>query len=331
MDDNREKDAAGSGGRGVDVHRDGQSDAGDALDLCVRAFHVRAVQDEGGKRSIRVVASTPAVDSYDEIVEQSWILDRFNANPVILWAHMSRELPLGYASDVGLVSGNLEMTINFVDEKANPKAPQVFESYKQGSMKAVSVGFYPSDVRLEMRDGREVYVLANNELIECSCTPIGANPEALAKAHQRVKAMALRAAPTNESPAAERGNATENNMTIEKAALDAAEKRAADAEAKIKDLEGKLAGAESMRTKLTGSLVDALIEAGRFAKDERDEQVELALSNQALFERLASKRTIRGAEIVNVKKLPDPPTGGVGAPHGDNAGADVDLLNEEGA
>lgn len=311
MNDNRTKDAAGSGGRGADVYRDGGPDAGDALDLCVREFAVRAVQESGGKCSIRVVASTPAIDSYDEIVEQSWILDRFKANPVILWAHMSRELPLGYASDVGLVAGNLEMTINFVDEKANPKAPMVFESYKQGSMKAVSVGFFPRDVRAEMRDGRDVYVLANNELIECSCTPIPANPEALAKSHARIKAMAMRAAPTNDSPAAERGDHMENAMTNEeKAALDAANAGREAAEKKAQ-------GLEALLKKAIGLAVKSLVEAGRFAQDEIEEQTELAEKSFDLFERMAAKRTIRGAEIVGAKALPPSPAGGAERAAGD--------------
>ena len=293
--------------------------------------------EEGGKRSVRVVASSAAVDSYDEIVEQSWDLSRFLANPVILWAHQSRSMPIGYASDVGLVSGNLEMTINFVDEKANPMAPQVYESYKQGSMRAVSVGFYPRDVRMEMRDGKEVFVLANNVLLECSCTPIGANPEALAKQHALIRSKALAtkgqelrgASASNESPGAsaskelpgaERAIATENGMDPkEKAALDAAN---SEREAAVK----ALADEKAKVKRLTASLVKALVECGRFAKDEIEEQTELAEKSFDLFERLAAKRVVRGVEVVNAKKMPDPPAGGVGEEPG--AGAGIDLLDD---
>jgi len=326
------KDAAGSAS-GAAEHRDGRADESDAGDMCLREFHVRAMSDEGGKRSIRVVASTPAVDSYDEIVEQSWILERFNRNPVILWAHQSRELPLGYATDVGMNGGNLEMTINFVDEKANPKAPLVFESYKQGSMKAVSVGFYPRDIRHEMRDGKDVYVLANNELIECSCTPIGANPEALAKAHARVRSLARR---SNESPAAERGIATENDMDPkDKAALDAANSAREVAEKNLKAAEAKAATAEKAHTDTKALLAKALtfavergVEAGRFAKDEIPDQVELAANNFDLFVRLANKREIRGAAIVGAKALPDSPAGGAEREEGGGVGASVDLMDD---
>ena len=329
MNDQREKDAAGSGGRGADVHRDGQPDADDTLDLCVREFAVRAMSEAPGERWIDVIASTDAIDSYDEIVEQTWDLSRFNANPVILWAHQSRELTLGSASMVRVEDGKLQMRLNFCDADYNPKGPQVYAGFKQKHLRAVSVGFIPRDVRAEMRDGREVYVLSNNLLLEISPTPIGANPEALAKSHARIKAMAARAPASlgnsNESPAAERGDHMENVMTNEeKAALDAAEKRATDAEKKAQ-------GLEALLKKAIGLAVKSLVEAGRFAQDEIEEQTELAEKSFDLFERMAAKRTIRGAEIVNVKKLPDPPTGGVGAPHGDNAGADVDLLNEEGA
>jgi HK97 family phage prohead protease len=319
----RAKDA----GRSADSseHRDGRAGEGDAGDMCLRELVVRAMSDAAtgapGECWIDVIASTAAIDSYDEIVEQTWDLSRFNANPVVLWAHQSRELPLGYASNVGVVNGALQMRLNFCDATANPMGPQVYALFKQKALRAVSVGFIPRDVRLEMRDGREIFVLSNNLLLEISPTPIGANPEALAKSHARIKALAVRA-PT-ESPAAERGIATENSMTIDKAALDAAEKRATDAEQKAKDLETKLAAEKAVRERMTGALVGALVEAGRFSKDEIEEQKELALSNPGLFEKLAAKRTIRGAEIVGARPLPASPAGGAERAAGDAPAGDL--------
>src|SRR5689334_6762020 len=78
------------------------------------------------KRSVRVIASTAAIDSYDEIVEQSWQLERYRSNPVVLYGHNrvgflglggapEKTLPVGYASDVAVVNGQLEATLNFVD------------------------------------------------------------------------------------------------------------------------------------------------------------------------------------------------------------------------
>lgn len=311
MDKFYEKDAAGSGGEGRGTH--------DALDLCVREFSVRAMSDAPSGSPdecwVDVIASTDAIDSYDEIVEQSWDLKRYAANPVILWAHQSRELPIGRASNVGVVDGKLQMRIHFCDAAANPMGPQVYAQYKGGFMKAVSVGFYPRDVRMEVRDGREVFVLANNVLLECSCTPIGANPEALAKSHARIKALATK----KESPGAERAIATENIMDLEKqkAALDAANSEREAAVKRASDAEKALADERAKTKRLTGSLVKALVEAGRFAKDEIEEQTELAEKSFDLFERLAAKRAVRGADIVGAKGLPAAPEGGAERALGD--------------
>lgn len=148
------------------------------------------------KRSVRVIASTAAIDSYDEIVEQSWQLERYRANPVVLYGHNrvgflglggdpEKTLPVGYASDVAVVNGQLEATLNFVDEAANPMAVKVWEQFKQGGLRAVSVGFYPNTVREEKRDDKDIYVLADNELFEISAVPLPANPEAVALSAER--------------------------------------------------------------------------------------------------------------------------------------------------
>jgi HK97 family phage prohead protease len=171
-------------------------DAPAAGDLLTCALRIRRSTKES--RSIDVVASTDAVDSYGEIVEQSWDLKRYLANPVVLFAHNSRELPIGTARDVKLEGGALVATLDFVSAEANPKAEQVWQLIQQGALRAVSVGFRSRTVRAEKRDGKEVYVLADNELHEISVVPIPANPEAVARA----RARALAAVPVIRGTAA---------------------------------------------------------------------------------------------------------------------------------
>lgn len=155
----------------------------DRADIVTCAMRVKLAREDA--RCCQVIASTDDVDSHGEIVEQSWDLTRYAANPVVLYGHDSRELPIGHASDVGVVDGRLVATLHFASEKANPRAEQVWQLVREGVLRAVSVGFYPSDVRFEMRDGREVPVLANNELLEISVVPVPANPNALARLHAR--------------------------------------------------------------------------------------------------------------------------------------------------
>lgn len=141
---------------------------------------VRALQDE--KRSVDVIASSEAIDAYGEIVIQDWDLKRYQSNPVVLYGHDARELPIGHASDVRVEDGKLLATLNLVDERANPKAEQVWQGIKQGSLRAVSVGFRTKAAKVVDVDGKSVYHLTGNELVEISIVPIPANPEAVAQA-----------------------------------------------------------------------------------------------------------------------------------------------------
>jgi hypothetical protein len=159
-------------------------------------------------RSIHVIASTSAIDSYGDIVEQDWVLERYRKNPVVLWNHnrsggfldgpsAEEMLPIGKATDVAVRGGRLEATIVFVDEKASPLAERVYQGFIQGSINAVSVGFRPGTVKAEKINGREVYRLSQNELYEISATPIPANPDAVVRsaALAQLRALASRALP----------------------------------------------------------------------------------------------------------------------------------------
>lgn len=162
-------------------------------------FEVRALADE--KRSVDVVASTAAIDGYGEIVAQDWDLTRYLANPVVLYGHNSWDLPIGHASNVRVENGKLLATLNFVDEKASLMAERVWQGIKQGSLRAVSVGFRtknkPSSVDL---DGKTTLVLSGNELIEISVVPIPANPEAIAlEAKAFIETLRAMSGPTEKT------------------------------------------------------------------------------------------------------------------------------------
>jgi HK97 family phage prohead protease len=139
---------------------------------------IKSLDEEA--RSFDVIASTDAVDSFGETVDQDWALERFMANPVVLFGHDAGSLPIGRASNVRVEEGQLRATVHLVDEKANPLAEQVWQSVKQGALRAVSVGFVSKNRRTEERGGKKVSVLSGNELHELSVVPLPVNPEALA-------------------------------------------------------------------------------------------------------------------------------------------------------
>ena len=142
-------------------------------------LHVRSI--DKAARSATFIASTAAIDSYGEVVDQaSWRLDRYRANPVVLFGHQSRELPVGTATSIGLEGGKLVATVQFTE--AHQRARDVWALVAERTLRAVSVGFMPATERSEKRDGRDVVVLADCELIELSIVPIPANPETLMRA-----------------------------------------------------------------------------------------------------------------------------------------------------
>ena len=217
-------------------------------DLVHRSFGIAVRSVDAEKRSVDVIASTDAVDAYGEIVDQSWELKRYLANPVVLYNH-NREgfletldpectLPIGYAENVGVIDGKLQARLVFVDEKANPMAEKVLQGFLQKSLRAVSVGFNPKTVRSELLDGKEILRLSNNELFEISVTPMGANPEAVAKS--RAKSMqSLKARASAQNPSAP-SDTTEKTMD------------------EVAELRAKLAQVESAKAAVDAKLAETV-------------------------------------------------------------------------
>ncbi len=278
------------------------------FELCMRAdgMHLRSLRES--TREADFVASTDTVDSWDEIVEQKWRLDRFLKNPVVLYAHNSRDLPIGQATRVEMVDVVLECTIKFVSEAANPLAEKVWLLLQQKALRAVSVGFMPNEFRWEMREGKEILVLSDNELREISVVPIPANPDALAKMKARAKA----AASTTNTTTKETAVMTEKEM-LERVAKAEAEKALADksaesANAKIKAIESQndalvkerdaaqadAVNAEARAVKAEADLVERDVSAlvgKKISPSEKDAFVELAKKDRPLFEKMVAQRS----------------------------------------
>jgi len=136
-------------------------------------------------REVDFIASTADIDGDGDIVEQDFVFERFNKNPVVLFAHDSRSLPIGQAINTRTEGGVLRTTVKFASKAANPIAENVFQLVKEGVMRAMSIGFLPRDIRREVRDEKEVFILSKNELFEVSVVPIPSNPNALAEAKSK--------------------------------------------------------------------------------------------------------------------------------------------------
>jgi HK97 family phage prohead protease len=155
-------------------------------DLHTRALVLTRAPGEAfdpATRTIPVVASTEAIDSYDEVIDQaSWRLARFQRAPLALWQHCSWEEPIGFYRNVRVEGGALRMDLVLYEGAADPegRAERVLQRYAQGGPVSVSVGFMMGRSEREDRGGRIVRVLYDNELHEVSVVTVGANPDAVA-------------------------------------------------------------------------------------------------------------------------------------------------------
>lgn len=130
-------------------------------------------------RTVDFIISTAAKDrDGDTINPKGWILTNFLKNPVVLFGHDNRSLPIGKAVNIRLEGGELKASVKFANADMNPLAESVFQMVKAGFLNATSVGFSP--VEFERNDGGIHFI--KQELLEFSIVPIPSNPEALVTA-----------------------------------------------------------------------------------------------------------------------------------------------------
>jgi HK97 family phage prohead protease len=146
----------------------------DRFDAADRTSNLLGIDDRD--RSVGLLFSTADLDLDDEVVEQSWVLDRFLKNPVVLWAHDASKLPIGKVTELSVTPQGLAGRIKFATERANPEAERVYQAVREGIVRAASVRFRPRSRLPEEREGRLVQVLSANELLEVSLTPVPSNP-----------------------------------------------------------------------------------------------------------------------------------------------------------
>jgi len=152
-------------------------------------FKVEVREIDEAKRTVPFIASTPAVDRYGDVIEQGgWVLDFYKRNPIVLFAHDSRSLPIGKALSVGVVNGSLFALLQFAKPEEYEFADQVFRLVLGGYLNTLSVGFIPLEFKYryeEVSGGEDPKpwpigrIYTKSELLENSVVPVPANPEAV--------------------------------------------------------------------------------------------------------------------------------------------------------
>lgn len=146
-------------------------------------------EGEDGRTITSVIASTATSDRSNDIVEQDWSLENFNANPVALFNHSTMMGVVGRVVRAEVVAEQLEADILWDEADDNPLGQKVARQFREGFLNAVSVGFRAGQViwRMDLDESDPKHAtrglwLSHNELLEISAVPVPANPQALSKA-----------------------------------------------------------------------------------------------------------------------------------------------------
>jgi len=121
----------------------------------------------------------------DVISADGWDLKDFRKNPVALYGHNSRDLPIGSWKNVRLEGKRLIGKLQLADEGTSPFIDTIRKLLVQRHLKAVSVGFLPSEAEPLTKDSDPFwgpFRYLKQALMECSVVSVPANPNALALA-----------------------------------------------------------------------------------------------------------------------------------------------------
>lgn len=153
--------------------------------------------DAESRTIVGAVASDESIDSHGSIIKaKGWKLDRYHANPLLLWQHKSGGYRGGEPEDI-LGSAKLYVKgkqlladLHFAPEGENPKADMVWKQIQRGEVRGLSVGFRPlkySFDKLDEASEDETMVIHSAELAELSVVMVPSNPNTLIK---QVRSMA---------------------------------------------------------------------------------------------------------------------------------------------
>jgi len=142
----------------------------------------KMVDEEDEERKARFIASTSDEDRQGDTINQDgWELRDFRKNPVLLFGHDSRSLPIGKVEDIDVKDGKLMADTVGVPEGVHDMADKVWSMVKSGFLNAVSVGFRALDYEPRFGDDGEWlgFHFLSQELLELSIVPVPANAGAI--------------------------------------------------------------------------------------------------------------------------------------------------------
>ena len=164
---------------------------------------------------IEFVISTASVDRHGTVLDPNgWMLDNFRSNPIMAYQHNTHSTDpddiIG-TWDLRIENGQLVGKPIFEDAELNPKADKIRREIEAGTLRAVSVGFIPTDARWGTKSRGEdpnVLYLDQNELLEVSIVAVPSNPDALKRSVEDLR---------NEFPKPKEVEEVKINLDVQKA------------------------------------------------------------------------------------------------------------------
>jgi uncharacterized protein len=149
-----------------------------------KQFVAEVKAEADNSRVLGFTISTAAVDrQYDSIAVDGWDFAAYRKNPVVLWAHDYTILPVARSLNEFVEGASVRARAEFTPAGMAKFNDVVFDMYKAGFLSAVSVGFLPSQWNWSESKERPLGIdFQKQELLEFSCVPVPANPEALIEA-----------------------------------------------------------------------------------------------------------------------------------------------------
>jgi len=151
----------------------------------------KQIDEEGNVHRFVISTENPDRDK-DVIHVDGWRFENFNKNPVVLFGHNYRGLPVAVGSPPTVEGFKVLSNADFAASRVDAFAETVRQYVKAKVLRACSVGFDP--MKWMYNEERRGYDFVEHELLEWSIVPVPANAECI----QLAKSLNLDFGPIKE-------------------------------------------------------------------------------------------------------------------------------------
>lgn len=142
-----------------------------------------ATEKAGADRVLVFNISSKAEDRDGDTIEvDGWELGNFNKSGSVLWAHDPGQPPIAKPLATWTEGGFLKSRAEFTPKELYPFGHMVYEMFREGYIRGVSVGFKPLEWSFVEDRSDWAIDFHRQELLEYSATPVPSNPEAVVAA-----------------------------------------------------------------------------------------------------------------------------------------------------